>query len=883
MSCVRERADGARRSNAWLPRARRCHAALSGLGVAAALLFARPATAQGPSADVVPPVVRSHVDAVYPPAALGAREHGDVTLLVTVDVDGHVSAVEVSQSGGADLDEAATVAARQWTFGPALRGSQAIASRIRIPFHFAPPAPPPELVTPPKPAVDTLPTQPAVQTQPAAPAASAPSPTAPNAPPAPGVGGGGEVVVLGHAQPAPHGASDFQIPIGQLARVPRKNATDLLTLAPGVLLTNEGGEGHAEQVFLRGFDAREGQDIEFSVDGVPANDSGNLHGNGYADTHFILPELVVGLRVIEGPFSPSQGNYAVAGSAEYELGLETRGETVKATYGSWNTQRLLVLWGPKGESTHTFGGAEVYKTDGYGQNRAATRGSAMAQYEIALPGGASLRLGGQAYATHFLTAGVVRQDDYRAGRVDFYGTEDALQGGDASRFSLYATYDKSTESSVFQQTAFLVRRDMRLREDFTGYLLDTQQALDTLHPQRGDLIDLNHGAWTMGGRGFGRWSTLLNGLTQSLDVGYLARVDLVDGTQYRNSVPGDIPYRLETDLHSTLTDVGLYADAALRPVRWVTLRGGARIDTFDFNVLNGCAAQGDFDNPSKTQPPINQSCHDQVQFGAHREPVQRSSTGASKVMPRATATLGPFSHANLSFSYGEGVRSIDPSYISQDLATPFASVRAYEGGVVYAHDLGPVALSARSIFFETKVDRDLVFSETEGRNVLSNGTTRTGWAGALRLTNSYFDESANVTLVRPTFDDTHLQVPYVPTLVVREDAVVLHELPWQLAGRRSRASLGVGWTFVGRRALPYNEQSDIISVIDANASFGVGTWETSLSVMNLLDRRYRLGEYNYASDFHSAAEPTLVPARHFTAGAPRGVFISLASTFGGAS
>ena len=47
---------------------------------------------------------------------------------------------------------------------------------------------------------------------------------------------------------------------------------------------------------------------------MPINESGNLHGNGYADTHFIIPELVQSLRVVEGPFDPRQGNYAVAGS-----------------------------------------------------------------------------------------------------------------------------------------------------------------------------------------------------------------------------------------------------------------------------------------------------------------------------------------------------------------------------------------------------------------------------------------------------------------------------------------------------------------------------------------------------------------------------------------
>src|SRR5262249_39634374 len=130
--------------------------------------------------------------------------------------------------------------------------------------------------------------------------ASAPSPEALEGQAA--LGEPEEVKVRGRLPPPSRGASDFNLQLGELGRVPRGNASEMLKLAPGILLTNEGGEGHAEQVFLRGFDAREGQDIEFTMGGVPINESGNLHGNGYADTHFIIPELVERLRVVEGPF-----------------------------------------------------------------------------------------------------------------------------------------------------------------------------------------------------------------------------------------------------------------------------------------------------------------------------------------------------------------------------------------------------------------------------------------------------------------------------------------------------------------------------------------------------------------------------------------------------
>ena len=85
-------------------------------------------------------------------------------------------------------------------------------------------------------------------------------------------------------------------------------------------------------------------------------------------------------------------------------------------------------------------------------------------------------------------------------------------------------------------------------------------------------------------------------------------------------------------------------------------------------------------------------------------------------------------------------------------------------------------------------------------------------------------------------------------------------------------------------------------------AFGVGWWTSpqtmfiaapavrllralslSLSATNLLDRRYRLGEFNYASDFRQdpQAAPTLVPVRHFAAGAPRALLFTLTTNFGG--
>lgn len=63
---------------------------------------AAPAAPSAAAAEVAPPTVITHVDAQYPLSARAARKHGDVMLALTVDADGHVSKVDVLESGGAE-------------------------------------------------------------------------------------------------------------------------------------------------------------------------------------------------------------------------------------------------------------------------------------------------------------------------------------------------------------------------------------------------------------------------------------------------------------------------------------------------------------------------------------------------------------------------------------------------------------------------------------------------------------------------------------------------------------------------------------------------------------------------------------------------------------
>lgn len=673
------------------------------------------------------------------------------------------------------------------------------------------------------------------------------------------------------------GAGDVQIEVGKLAGVPRMDSASLLRLAPGVLLTNAGGLGHPYQIFLRGFDAREGQDIEFTVEGMPINEVGNPHGNGLADTHFIIPELVRSLRVVEGPFAPQQGNFAVAGSARYEVGLDEPGLSLRAMVGSFGTRRWLATWRPDGASEHTFGGAELLTTRGFGDNRDAERATAMAGFDTALSEDVSLRLLATSYANHYGSAGPVRLDDIASGRVGFYGTYDDAQGGDSARHSLLAHVEGRYRAVDVSQSAFLTLRSFRSRENLTGFLLDPQQTWQSPHVQRGDLLDQRAREVTLGANGSARRSVRLWGREHSLELGYSARYDDVDTVQQRNRSGTNVPYRKELDLSSQVSNIGVYLDAELSPWRWLMLRGGVRADHFQYQVDNRCAlnAQTSFGGD-----PLDTECFSSDRLG-YRSPDQTTSTAASLLQPRATLLVGPFHGVQWSASYGRGARSIDPQYINQDMEAPFAVADAVEVGAAFARSLDVADVTLRTALFRTHVDKDLFFNEAEGRNTLASGTTRSGWSGSARATGLFWDVAANLTLVRARFDDTKLAVPYTPGVVTRADGVLFGGLPLWFGGRALTGSLGVGASFIGQRPLPLGEESSQTILLDVGASLGWRGLSLGLIATNLLGRRYWLGEYNYVSDFRSQPYPTRVAARHATAGEPRAVYATLTVSLGG--
>src|SRR5207237_249176 len=84
---------------------------------------------------------------------------------------------------------------------------------------------------------------------------------------------------------------------------PVNNSQEVLRLIPGLFIGQHAGGGKAEQMFLRGFDLDHGTDINLSVDGIPVNMVSHAHGQGYADLHFVIPEIIEKVSFQKGPYA----------------------------------------------------------------------------------------------------------------------------------------------------------------------------------------------------------------------------------------------------------------------------------------------------------------------------------------------------------------------------------------------------------------------------------------------------------------------------------------------------------------------------------------------------------------------------------------------------
>lgn len=829
----------------------------------------RAVEADGTTERIAAPRVRSMVDAVYPASVAPLTGPVEVEVLVTVAADGAVSEAEVSQTGGADFDAAALEAVRKWRFEPALRGSEAVPSRIRVRITVAPPNPPAQpRASSPQPAPQVPPAEAA---QPARPDHASSEQEA------------SEVLVHGQRplRAQTRSTSDFTLHRDVLASAPRQEGVDVLRAAPGVYLGRGEGAAVAHNYMLRGFDASHGQDIEFRVGGIPINLPSHIHGQGYANLGFLIGDVVRELHVSEGVHDPRQGDFAVAGSIHIDLGVEEgeRGVRARSSYGSFDTFRQLASWAPRGATEETFGAVQYQKSRGFGENRAAEGGSGILQHRFG-EGEVTYRALGIVDVQRSSLAGVVRTDDVEAGTICFecvypYPTAQA-QNATAQRFiaGLFADYvGKAGDNG--QAGLWLGYDNFRLQENFTGFLQQSR-TLERV-AGRGDLIEQQNRTWSLGLTG--RYRTALyrptRGVHGTIELGADGRLDVIEQSQ--NLLDASVrnqTWDTRVDAGVRGADLGVWGDLDWCFTQHVRARIGMRADVLSYDIEDRLGNFAPIVRPQDTFIPG----------------YRRSALGAAWG-PRTSLEVRPVHWLVVQGAYGEGYRSPQARQLDDGEPAPFSKVRSADAGVRFEPD-ERLQLSLGAYY--THLSDDVAFEAHEGRLERIGATRRWGAvAYVLARPLAWLIASGSFTFVDATLlepppasaEDPQppfvqgQSLPFVPPIVVRADLGARHTFVERLGGRPFSGRAGIGLSYLSARPLPYGDFADPFALLDASVGLGWGPVELGLEMFNLLDAQYAAVEYSFASDWdpNDGVRPR-TPARHTAVGAPLSWMVSLGVT-----
>jgi TonB family protein len=639
-------------------------AALS-LGVFA-LVFASPGAAATPEPEAMTaPSLLTHPEAPFPPAALAERAEGNVGLELDLDADGKVVGVRVTTPAGHGFDEAAVEAARRFVFSPARRRGAPVPSTVQFTYEFHRP---PSADPPPAPTA-------ALQTD-----------------------GTYSTLVLG--QRPVSAASSFSVRDRDFQLRPIGSVQDILRVTPGLVVVQHSGGGKANQYFLRGFDADHGTDLALSIDDVPINLVSHAHGQGFADTNFIIPEVVERVEITKGPYFANQGDFATAGAVNlvsrdaFEHSAVAAGLVDSPGHGAAG-YRGLVIASPRSDLPvkATFA-AEIGRTNGPFDNPDAwDRYKLFNKLVFELSPTSTLSLTEMSYAGNWHGSGQIPARAVAEGLVTRWGSIDPDEGGNTARHQLaLQLHLRPTETSELRATLYVATYRLDLFSNFTLYLRD---------PDDGDEIEQVDRREFYGAKVGYRFTRRLGRVTLDTTLGGDLRADDIHEELWDTLHRRQVTAVRSNDVHDTF--MGAYVNEEITPARWIRADLGGRADLLSFAVDERLAA-GDPSAPGS------------------------GVAAAHQLSPKANLVVTPLARPgaelDVYLNYGHGFHSNDVRGVfSRPAVTPLARARGEE-------------LGARARLFERwdlaaalwqlDLASEIVWNGDDGTTAASDPTNRRG-------------------------------------------------------------------------------------------------------------------------------------------------------------
>lgn len=494
---------------------------------------------------------------------------------------------------------------------------------------------------------------------------------------------------IGNAESASQGV----VTEAELARRPVFRTGELLESVPGLVVTQHSGEGKANQYFLRGFNLDHGTDIAISVDGMPVNMRTHGHGQGWADTNFIIPEIVRGLAYRKGPYFASEGDFSSAGAVHLDVVDMPKPNFAKVEIGEFGHRRAVTAASaPVGVDGTLMVAGEVARFDGPWENPDDVRRlNGVVRYANGSYDN-GFALTAMAYSGHWNSTDQIPAYAVDQGLIGRFGEIDPTDGGAAHRYSLSGRWHATDAGSATRINAYIVKSDLSLFSNFTYFLND---------PVNGDQFQQADDRLLAGGSASKTYfSVLADDVKSATTVGLDTRYDDIDVGLHNTKARK----RLSTVREDAVKEAsaGVFVENTVRWTDWLRTTVGLRGDLFHVDVSS--------DNDANA--------------GDETDAI---------LSPKAGLVLGPWSDTEIYLNAGTGfhsndargaVTTIDP--VSVTPVDPAPLLVRSEGAEIGIRTQPTRAITSTLAAFVLDFDSEIVFVGDAGTTEASRPSRRLG-------------------------------------------------------------------------------------------------------------------------------------------------------------
>lgn len=658
---------------------------------------------------------------------------------------------------------------------------------------------------------------------------------------------------------------------------PVNTAQDLLQLAPGLVIAQHAGGGKAEQIFLRGFDADHGTDVAISSDGIPVNMVSHGHGQGYADLHFIIPELVDSIDVLKGPYFVRHGNLSTAGSVMYHTKDRIEGNLLKLEGGEFNTQKFTGMFQLPTASEHqnAYFAGQFYNTDGAVESKQDfQRLNLFGKFNTRLNETSKLSFTASTFSSAWDASGQIPQRAVESGLISRFGTIDDLEGGQTGRQNLNLTYaltDGSDNQFLFQP--YFSQYNFKLFSNFTFFLDDADN---------GDMIEQTDDRTILGFNTEYEFKRAFYSMQSSTSFGGGFRSDDITVSLWHSPNRR----RLTQRVNSGIIERNLYLWGQQELIINPKLRFqiGLRGDYFTFNVEDHLDTMMDEEVALPHASGYAQEAMLNPKFNVVYSPLESSDVflnfGTGFHSNDARDVVIEQTISNLERAYSE--QGLDDNQITERLAEmnfnrEFAGIRTLPRAIgaeigTRHRFLGRVNIGIAGWWLE--LDEELVFVGDAGETEISGKSQRIGIdiEGRAQIL-SWLWVDADVNLSDGIFVDEPAEanhIPLAPRLTSTGGLTVIHP---------SGIGASLRYRHIGDR--PANEDNSVIAegytVVNLGLSYAYGPFKYFVAVENLFDVDWN--EAQFDTESRLTDETQSVSEIHFTPGNPLNFLAGISFSF----